>query len=347
MIVSVPALVVSRMIVFLKSIWPPLAVLHDALVEHLEEQLQHVGVRLLDLVEQHHRVRAPAHGLGQHAALAVAHVARRRSLERGDGVRLLELAHVDRDDVLLAAEQQVAQRERRLRLADARRADEHEHALGLVRVLDLGGRGAHALADHLQRVVLADDALADVPLQFQHHAHLVAQHLADRHPGPARDHLADDRRVDGDAHQRRLPLQRVQLRGQRRQLGAQRLGGLERRGRRRVARGRRAVRVRRLQRGAHRADALHQPALLVPARGQPRQPGLDLRASRGDRGQPLAVVGAERGLALQHARLHGQVVELPLRVLDRRRRRLLAERERAHAVSSTLTALSGSWRSGR
>ena len=36
----------------------PLAVLHPSLVEHLEEQLVHIGVRLLDLVEQHHAVRA-------------------------------------------------------------------------------------------------------------------------------------------------------------------------------------------------------------------------------------------------------------------------------------------------
>jgi hypothetical protein len=33
------------------------AVFHVALVEHLEEKLQHIGVRLLDLIQQHHRVR--------------------------------------------------------------------------------------------------------------------------------------------------------------------------------------------------------------------------------------------------------------------------------------------------
>ena len=42
----------------------------------------HVGVGLLHLVEQHHAVRAPPHRLGQHAALAVADVARRRALQR-------------------------------------------------------------------------------------------------------------------------------------------------------------------------------------------------------------------------------------------------------------------------
>jgi hypothetical protein len=56
MIRSLPTLVVSRMTVFLKSIIAALAVLHPALVEDLEEDLVHVGVGLLDLVEQHHAV---------------------------------------------------------------------------------------------------------------------------------------------------------------------------------------------------------------------------------------------------------------------------------------------------
>ena len=38
------------------------------------------------------------------------------------------------------------------------------------------------------------------------------QHLADGNAGPAGDHLADDLRVDADAHERRLALQRVELR---------------------------------------------------------------------------------------------------------------------------------------
>ena len=68
--------------VFLKSISPAGAVLHHALVEHLEEELVHVGVRLLDLVEQHDAVGLAPHRLGQPAALAVADIAGRRALEQ-------------------------------------------------------------------------------------------------------------------------------------------------------------------------------------------------------------------------------------------------------------------------
>jgi hypothetical protein len=55
----------------------PLAVGEHALVEHLVEQVHHVGIGLLALVEEHHGVRPLAHRLGEHAALAVADVAGR------------------------------------------------------------------------------------------------------------------------------------------------------------------------------------------------------------------------------------------------------------------------------
>src|SRR5919204_627139 len=48
-----------------------------AVVEHLEQDVEHVRVGLLDLVEQDHGVRAPAHRLGELAALVVADVAGR------------------------------------------------------------------------------------------------------------------------------------------------------------------------------------------------------------------------------------------------------------------------------
>ncbi len=96
-----------------------LAVLHRAFVEHLEEQLVDVRMRLLHFVEQHHAVRAPPDRLGENAPLAIAHVSGGRSFERGDGMGLLELAHVDRDHVLLAAVEGFGQRQRGFGLADA------------------------------------------------------------------------------------------------------------------------------------------------------------------------------------------------------------------------------------
>ena len=58
-----------------------LAVGEAAVVEQLQQHVEHVGVGLLDLVEQHHRVGPAAHRLGELAALVVADVAGGRADE--------------------------------------------------------------------------------------------------------------------------------------------------------------------------------------------------------------------------------------------------------------------------
>ena len=88
-----------------------------------------------------------AHRLGEHAALAEADVAGRRADEPGDGVLLLELAHVDGDHHALAAEEQIGEarapspscRRRRGRRGGRRRAA----CCGL---LEAGARGAELVA---------------------------------------------------------------------------------------------------------------------------------------------------------------------------------------------------------
>src|SRR5262245_5779725 len=50
-------------------------------VEHLEQDVEDLGIRLLDLVEQDDRIRATADGLGQLSALLEADIARRRADE--------------------------------------------------------------------------------------------------------------------------------------------------------------------------------------------------------------------------------------------------------------------------
>ncbi len=88
----------------------------------------HVGMGLLDFVEQNHAVRLSPYRFGEPAAFAIAHIAWRCAFQRGDGMRLLKLRHVDGDHVLLAAIERLGQRQRGLGLADAGGAGEHEYA---------------------------------------------------------------------------------------------------------------------------------------------------------------------------------------------------------------------------
>ena len=59
----------------------PLGVGEAPILEDLQEDVEHVGVRLLDLVEEHHAIRLAAHDLGELAAFLVTDVARRRADE--------------------------------------------------------------------------------------------------------------------------------------------------------------------------------------------------------------------------------------------------------------------------
>ena len=190
-----------------------LAVLEHALVEDLEEQLQDVGMGLLDLVEQDHAVRPAADGLGQHAAFAVADVAGRRALEGRDGVRFLVLRHVDGDQVPLAAVERVGQRQRGLGLADAAGPDEQEDADRLpgssrlaraVRIRWLMASERVRLAD---RRALPASTRGSGPCAISS-----ASILPTGMPVQPAMTSAIDLRIDADLHQRRLALERVAAR---------------------------------------------------------------------------------------------------------------------------------------
>ena len=87
-----------------------LAVGQATVVEDLQQHVEHVRVRLLDLIEQQHRIRPATHGFRQVAAFLVADVARRRADETRDRVLLHELGHVDADHRLFGIEEELGQR---------------------------------------------------------------------------------------------------------------------------------------------------------------------------------------------------------------------------------------------
>src|SRR5438034_720456 len=106
-----------------------------AVFEHLQQDVEDIGMGLFDLVEEHDRVRIPLDLFGQLTALLVANVPGRRPDELRYRVLLHVLGHVESDQGVVAAEQEVGERARQLRLADTRRPEEHEAADGAVRVL--------------------------------------------------------------------------------------------------------------------------------------------------------------------------------------------------------------------
>ncbi len=316
-----------------------------------------VRMGFLHLVQQNHRIRFATHRLGQHTTLAVTDVARRRALERGDGMRLLELAHVDRDQVVLAAVKGLGQGQRGLGLAHARGTGEHEHADRLVRVVQSRARGLDASRDHRHRVILADHPLAHEAVQGHDRFQFASHHPADRDAGPVGHHRCHGLIVDARQDQGVLALQGGKLRLQRLQFGKRRhaTGLVQRRLR---PRGRDLRRRGLLERAAGSVDgdqvatqaraqgeyALDQRLFRDPVGLEPLQPrpfGLEPfirgRLACGDLHPYGLLAGDDRQLGLQ-----GQ--DALARIVDRRWHRVLADGdagaggvEQAHRLVRQLT----------
>src|SRR5580693_2656738 len=80
----------------------------------------------------------------------------RRAEQPGHRVLLHVLGHVELDQRVLVAEQELRQRLGQLRLADAGRAREDERATGPLRVLQAGPGPPDGLRQRPDRVVLTD-----------------------------------------------------------------------------------------------------------------------------------------------------------------------------------------------
>ena len=101
------------------------------------------------------------------------------------------LRHVDADERLLVVEEELRQRPGQLRLADARRAQEHERADGPLWVLEPRPSAPYRVRDHRDRLVLADDACVQRVLHMQQPLSLRLQQPADGHTRPYSDQLRD------------------------------------------------------------------------------------------------------------------------------------------------------------
>jgi Protein of unknown function (DUF3170). len=69
-----------------------------AMVHDLQQDVEQILMRLLDLVEQQHAMRMLVDAIGQRAALVEADVARRRTDQPADGMPLHVLRHVEAQD---------------------------------------------------------------------------------------------------------------------------------------------------------------------------------------------------------------------------------------------------------
>ena len=170
---------------------PALTVGQPPVLQHLQQRVVHLLVRLLDLVEQDHRERLAPHLLRQLAALLVAHVPGRGTEQPRRGVTVVELTHVDLNQGVVRTEQEARQRLGQLGLTHTGRAGEDERTRRTLGVLQPGTGAADRLRDGPDRLLLADDPLVQLVLHPEQTRRLLLRQLEDGDAGPVRQDLGD------------------------------------------------------------------------------------------------------------------------------------------------------------
>ena len=175
-----------------------LAIGQAALLQHLQQDVEDIGVCLLDLVEQHDRVRVATNGLGELAALVVTDVARRATDELGDLELATELGHVEADERVFAAKEILGERLGELGLARAGGTQEDKAAAGTTRVLERRAATAHGLGDGLDGLVLADNAGLEHAFGLQQATALALGERGNRHARGHGHDVGNLTHVDGE-----------------------------------------------------------------------------------------------------------------------------------------------------
>ena len=161
------------------------AVGERGVVHDLQQQVEHVGMGLFDLIQQHHGVGGLDDGVGQIAALLVADVAGGRPDQPRHGVLLLVFAHVDADQFHA---EQVGELAGELGLADAGGSGEQERPDRLVHLAEAGAVALDGAGDAVDRLVLAEDPLAQLAGQIAQRLAPAAGDRRHRPPADARHH---------------------------------------------------------------------------------------------------------------------------------------------------------------
>ena len=157
-------------------------------VHHLQQDVEQVGMRLLDLVEQQHAVRMLIDRIGQQAALIVADIARGRTDQPADRMPFHIFGHVE---PLERDSQDRRQLARDLGLAHAGRAGEQIVADRLVRIAQARtaelDRGRHLL----DRLVLPEHDPLEIGFQAGERLGVVGRDRLGRNPRHCGDHGLD------------------------------------------------------------------------------------------------------------------------------------------------------------
>ena len=162
-----------------------------AVIQHLQQQVEHIGMGLLHFIEKQHRIGPATHGLRELPPFLVTDVARRSTDQPGHGVPLHELAHVEANQRLLFIKQRPRQRLRQLGLADAGRPQEQEGTHRSTGILHAGPGPADGSSNGGHRLALTNHPFSEMGVEIQEFAPLARQQPLHGNPGPTGHQISD------------------------------------------------------------------------------------------------------------------------------------------------------------
>ena len=174
-----------------------LPIRQTSFIQNLEQDIEDVRVCLLDLIEQHDRVRTTSHCLGELATLVVAHIARGSAHKFRDLVLLHKLRHVKADQGILRAEQEFRECLRKLGLTDAGGSQKDEGTTRTARVFERRAASSDGAGHRGDRLVLADDTLMQCFLAAQQLGGFRLGQVGHRDSGDRRHDICDSGGRDG------------------------------------------------------------------------------------------------------------------------------------------------------
>ena len=181
----------------------PLGIREAAVIQHLQQHIEHIGMGLLHLVKQEQGIGPTAHRFGELATLLVADIAGGCAEQARHGIALHEFAHVETHKRLLFIEQQHCQGFGELGLSHPRGAEKQKRANGAPGILHPSAGPADRRSHRLHRLRLTDHPLAQMSLELQQFLALSSHQPLDGNARPACDDIGNVTGLHLLAQQRR------------------------------------------------------------------------------------------------------------------------------------------------
>ena len=166
-----------------------LRVSQTAVFQNLQQGVVNLLVGLLNLVEKHDGERLAAHLLGELTALFVADVPGRSTEETRSGEAVMELTHINLNECVFLAKEELGQGLRQLGLTNTGRTGEDERTGRTLRVLQTSAGTTNSAGDSTDSLFLTDDALVQLILHAQQTRGLFLGELEHRNARPGSEDL--------------------------------------------------------------------------------------------------------------------------------------------------------------